>query len=108
MNPEEQPTLKESRKELGGTLKKKSARKPFPYSKVAKLWAEGKTIAQIATAIRRLDNGRDDGDRYHSLRNFLRRMHIGYTNEHGVITKLPYRISRATLKRSKAAKKSHA
>jgi len=88
-------------------LKKKSAKKPFPYLKVAELWAEGKTIAEIATAIRRIDKGREDGDRYHSLRNFLRRMHIGYPNEHGVITKLPYRISRATLKRSKGAKESH-
>ncbi len=92
---------------VGGVLKKKSARKPFPYLKVAKLWAEGKTIAQIATATRRIDKGREDGDRYHSLRNFLRRMHVGYTNEHGVITKLPYRISRATLRRSKAAKQTH-
>jgi hypothetical protein len=87
-------------------LKKKSVRKPFPYLKVAKLWADGKTIAQIAAAIRRIDKGREDGDRYHSLRNFLRRMHVGYSNEHGVITKLPYRISRTTLKRSKAAKES--
>jgi hypothetical protein len=88
-------------------LKKKSARKPFPYLKVSKLWAEGKTIAQIATATRRIDKGREDGDRYHSLRNFLRRMHVGYTNKHGVITKLPYRVSRATLRRSKAAKQTH-
>jgi hypothetical protein len=88
-------------------LNKKPSRKTFPYLKVAKLWTEGKTIAQIATAIRRIDKGRDDGDRYHSLRNFLRRMHIGYPNEHGVITKLPYRISRSTLRRSKIAKQSN-
>jgi len=90
-------------------LKKRSKRKPFPYLKVAELWEKGKTISEIAKAIGRTDKRREDGDQYHSLRNFLRRMHaIGYTNAQGELTKLPYRVSRATVRRAKAAKHSPA
>ena len=39
--------------------KPKSKRRPFPYSKVAKLWAAGKTIPEIAEAIGRVGKGKD-------------------------------------------------
>ena len=65
----------------------------FPYQKVAKLWERGKTIAQIAHAIDRVDKN-NPKDPYHSLRNFLFRMHKGYRNEKGRMVRLPHRISR--------------
>jgi hypothetical protein len=68
-------------------------RKPFPYQLVAKLWAEGKTIAQIAERIGRIDQYREDGDKYHTLRVFLMRMHAGYRDRFGKIVRLPYRAS---------------
>lgn len=88
---------------------KKAKRKPFPYLRVATLWQRGKTIAQIAKAVGRIDRGREDGDQYHSLRNFLRIMHAkGYRNSQGEVVKLPYRVPRATVRRSKARAKSSA
>jgi hypothetical protein len=85
---------------------KKAKRKPFPYLRVAKLWQRGKTIAQIAKAVGRIDRRRDDGDQYHSLRNFLRIMHAkGYKSADGEVVRLPYRVSRATVIRSRSARK---
>jgi integrase/recombinase XerD len=61
----------------------------FPYTTVAKLWAEGKTIKEIAIAIERLDVGIDPS---HTVRTFLTRMHkIGYKDEYGQRVRLPYR-----------------
>jgi hypothetical protein len=48
--------------------------RPFPYQRVAKMWAKGMTIAGIARAINRVDKD-NLKDPYHSLRNFLYRMH---------------------------------
>lgn len=79
-------------------------RKPFPYDLVAKLWAQGKTIAQIAEQIGRIDESREDGDRYHTLRVFLMRMHAGYKDRSGKIVKLPYRVPRKVVR---AAKQRH-
>jgi len=78
--------------------------------RVAKMWKDGKTIAEIAKAIGRIDRRREDGDQYHSLRNFLYRMHsVGYTNARREVTKLPYRVSQATVRlSSKAGKKASA
>ena len=79
---------------------KRSKRRPFPYAKVAVLWSEGKTIAEIAKAIGRVGEGKDP---HHALRVVLTRMHHGYKDEDGKIVKLPHRISRKILRLSKKA-----
>jgi hypothetical protein len=71
-------------------------RQPFPYIRAAKLWAEGKTIANIAQRLGRIDVN-NPNDPYHSLRNFLRRMHAGYPDANGRIVRLPYRVSPTTV-----------
>ncbi|MGC2100549.1 MAG: hypothetical protein WA651_09135 [Candidatus Sulfotelmatobacter sp.] len=71
----------------------RARRNPFPYDLVAKLWADGKTIAEIAERIGRIDRSREDGDKYHTMRVFLMRMHAGYKDRFGKIVKLPYRVS---------------
>jgi hypothetical protein len=43
-------------------------RKPFPYIRAAKLWAQGRTIAVIAQRSGRID-ANNPNDPYHSLRN---------------------------------------
>lgn len=75
------------------TRKQKRPRRAFPYLEVAKMWAEGHSIAFIAHAIDRVDKS-NPRDPYHSLRNFLFRMHKGYRNERGRMVRLPHRISR--------------
>lgn len=70
-------------------------RKAFPYQKVAELWAEGKTIAEIAKAIGRVGKGDDP---YHSLRVTLTKMHKGHKNAEGNIVKLPHRVTVAALR----------
>jgi hypothetical protein len=91
------------------TLKKASnaaKRRAFPYERVAKMWAQGKKIAQIAKATGRVGKGDDP---YRALRIALTRMHKGYKNAEGNIVKLPYRISRKTLKLAiKAGKRASA
>ncbi len=89
------------------TRKSKVAkRRPFPYAKVALLWTEGKTIAEIAKAIGRVGKGKDP---HHALRVVLTRMHHGYKNAEGKMVKLPHRISRKTLRlATKAGKKASA
>jgi hypothetical protein len=82
----------------------KAKRDPFPYDLVARLWAEGKTIAEIAERIGRIDRNREDGDKYHTMRVFLMRMHAGYKDRSGKIVKLPYRASRELVR---AAKERH-
>lgn len=81
---------------------KRPKRKPFPYEIVAKLWADGKTIAEIAERIGRIDWNREDGDKYHSVRVFLMRMHAGYKDRSGKIVKLPYRVPRKVVRAAKA------
>jgi len=83
---------------------KGTRRNPFPYDLVARLWAEGKTIAEIAERIGRIDREREDGDRYHTMRVFLMRMHAGYRDRSGRIVRLPYRASRKFVR---AAKERH-
>ncbi len=75
-------------------VKKRTERRAFPYAKVAKLWADGKTIAEIAEAIDRVGEGKDP---YHSLRVVLTRMHKGYRDFKGNVVKLPHRVSKKTL-----------
>ena len=85
---------------------KTAKRKPVPYEKIAEMWAEKKTIAEIAKAIGRVGKGDDP---YHSLRVTLTKMHKGYKNSEGNVVKLPHRVSRKTLKLSvKAGKKASA
>jgi hypothetical protein len=74
----------------------------FPYQRVAKMWKRGMTIAQIARAVNRVDKN-NPNDPFHSLRNFLYRMHKGYTNGNGRIVKLPHRVSKAALRAARKA-----
>jgi hypothetical protein len=80
----------------------RKARRPFPYLKVARLWDKNKTIAEIARATGRVDK-RNPKDPYHSLRNFLRVMHIGYMDATGRMVRLPYRVSPGTVRASRKA-----
>jgi len=81
---------------------RRDKRRAFPYQKVAELWADGKTIAEIAKAIGRVGTGNDP---YHSLRVFLTRMHHGYMNAEGKLVKLPHRVSQKTVRLSRKAGK---
>ena len=82
--------------------RKRSQYRPFPYQRVAKMWRKGMTIAQIARAVDRVDKN-NPSDPYHSLRNFLCRMHKGYTNGRGKIVKLPHRVSKDALRAARKA-----
>jgi hypothetical protein len=85
---------------------KRATSRPFPYAKVAAMWAQEKTIPEIAKAIQRVGKG---DDKFHALRIFLSKMHKGYRNAEGNVVKLPYRISRKTLKLAvKAGKRASA
>ena len=86
--------------------RKRATSRRFPYAKVAEMWAQKKTIPEIATAIDRVGKG---DDKFHSLRIFLSKMHKGYKNTEGKVVKLPYRVSRKTLKLAvKAGKRASA
>jgi hypothetical protein len=84
----------------------RAKRKVFPYELVAKLWAQGKTIAEIAQRIGRIDRNREDGDKYHTMRVFLMRMHAGYKDSCGKVVKLPYRTSRKIIHAAKERRSS--
>jgi hypothetical protein len=85
---------------------KRAQRRPVSYEEIAKLWAEEKTIPEIAKAIGRVGKG---DDRYHALRVVLTHMHEGYRDSKGEIVKLPHRISQKTLKlATKAGKRASA
>jgi hypothetical protein len=90
------------RRTQGQRRGKRRSYRPFPYQRVAKMWKEDLTIAQIARAINRVDKN-NPGDPYHSLRNFLYRMHKGYDNGRGRIVKLPHRVSKSTLRAARRA-----
>lgn len=90
-------------------MNKATKRKPFPYVRVARLWKNGRTIAETGERIGYVDRGRDDGDKFHTLRCFLTRMHKGYRDAKGDIVRLPYRVSRKHVaSAAKAAKSSDA
>jgi hypothetical protein len=93
-----------SRSKSKTQLKRKQRRqyRPFPYLRVAKMWKTGMTIPQIARAVNRVDKN-NPGDPYHSLRNFLCRMHKGYTNGRSKIVKLPHRVSKDALRAARKA-----
>lgn len=68
------------------------------------MWEKGRTIAEIAKRIGRVDTG---NDRYHSIRVILTRMHKGYRDATGKAFRLPHRVSKKTLKAAtKAGKKA--
>ena len=92
-------TMRGTQKPRGGKV---NQYRPFPYERVAKMWKEGMTIAQIARAVNRVDKN-NPSDPYHSLRNFLHRMHKGYTNGRGKTVKLPHRVSKAALRAARKA-----
>ena len=81
---------------------KAAKRRPVPYGQIAKMWAQKKTIAEIAKAIGRVGKGDDP---YHALRVVLTKMHKGYKSAEGKLVKLPHRVSRKTLKLATAAGK---
>jgi hypothetical protein len=84
---------------------KRATSRPFPYAKVAEMWAQEKTIPEIAKAIRRVGKG----DEFHALRIFLSKMHKGYKDKSGDIVKLPYRVNATTVKLAvKAGKRASA
>ena len=84
--------------------RKRATNRPFPYEQVAKMWAQEKTIPEIATAIDRVGKG---CDKFHAFRIFLSKMHKGYKDKSGNIVKLPYRVSQKTVKLAiKAGKKA--
>lgn len=88
---------------VGGKTNRRLYRK-FPYQKVAMLWGQGKSIAQIGYAIKRVHEDSPTGDLYHSLRNFLYRMHTpGYKNKTGRTVRLPYRVSQHTVRAARKA-----
>jgi hypothetical protein len=96
--------------QVGGTSKShrkavsKRRYKSFPYEKVAQMWGAGKSIAQIGHSIKRVDKDSPTGDLYHSLRNFLYRMHSrGYKNKSGRLVRLPYRVSVRTVRAARKA-----
>lgn len=92
---------------MGAKSRRRAARKQreaFPYERVARLWDQGKTIAHIASATGRIDRHDPNGDPFHSLRNFLYRMHThGYQNSEGKTVKLPYRVPRSAVRASRKA-----
>lgn len=85
---------------------KKASRRSFPYQRVARLWAQRKTIEEIARSIGRYE--RDAADPLHSMRCFLHRMHtVGYKDAKGHTRKLSHRISRAAIRAAtKAGRKA--
>jgi hypothetical protein len=87
-------TSKKLKKAARPAKRKRATGRPFPYEQVAKMWAQEKTIPEIATAIERVGKGDDP---YHSLRVALTHMHKGYKTREGSIVKLPHRMSRATV-----------
>jgi hypothetical protein len=97
---------KAMRKPTKPTVKKAMQRREFPYQRVLKMWRAGKTLETIARAAGRFQKDADDPLR--SFRVSLTRFHKG-VKLNGRLVKLPYRISRKTLKlATKAGKKAAA
>jgi hypothetical protein len=99
-------TSKTQKKAARPAKRKRATSRPFPYEQVAKMWAQDKTIPEIAKAIGRVGKGDDP---YHSLRVALTKMHKGYKNSKGEIVRLPHRVSQKTVKlATKAGKRAAA
>jgi hypothetical protein len=76
--------------------------RPVPYARVEKMWAAGRSIREIAKSIRRTGKGDDP---YHAMRVILSLMHRGYRNATGKRVKLPYRVSKSSVRLSRKAGK---
>ena len=99
-------TSKKLKKASRPAKRKRATNRPFPYERVAKLWALKRTIPEIAEKINRVGKGDDP---YHALRVALTKMHKGYKDAKGNVVKLPHRITSAALKAAtKAGKKASA
>ena len=78
--------------------KRRKQRRHFPYERLAKMWAAGKTIAVIAQTLGYIDK-HNPKDPYHSLRNFMYQLRKrGYRNDDGKPVKLPRRVAKSTVK----------
>ena len=82
----------------------KRQRKPFPYSRVLKMWRAGNSSMEIAKAVGRYDS--KAADPMHSFRVTLTRFHKG-VRINGKLVKLPHRVSKKALKlATKAGRKA--
>jgi hypothetical protein len=97
---------KSARKNATKPAAKKLKRREFPYQAVLKMWNAGKTLETIARATGRYQKNADDPLR--SFRVSLTRFHKG-VKLNGRLVRLPYRVSRKTLKLAvKAGRKASA
>ena len=88
---------------MRGAKHRRKQRRPFPYARLAKMWAAGKSIATIARALGRIDQ-HNPNDPYHSLRNFMYNLRKrGYRDENGQVVKLPYHVDKSTRKAAQRA-----
>jgi hypothetical protein len=85
---------------------KKLKRREFPYQTVLKMWNAGKTLETIARAVGRHQPKADDPLR--GFRVSLTRFHKGVKLD-GRLVKLPYRVSKSSVKLAiKAGKRASA
>jgi len=95
------PAQKTSRKAVKVTRRatklaaKKLKRREFPYQQVLKMWQAGKTLETIARATGPYQPKADDPLR--SFRVSLTRFHKG-VKVNGRLVKLPYRVSKSSVK----------
>jgi hypothetical protein len=87
---------------IRGAKHRRKKRESFPYARVHRMWDAGKKIQEIAKAIGRIDKD-NPNDPYHSLRNFLYRMHKGYKNRNGQVVRLKHRVSVSTIREARKA-----
>jgi hypothetical protein len=109
------PAQKKSRKAVKKAARKKATkpaaskptkRREFPYQTVLKMWNAGKTLETIARATGRFQKDADDPLR--SFRVSLTRFHRG-VKLNGRLVKLPYRVSKSSVKLAvKAGKEASA
>ena len=97
---------KAARKKAANPATKKPQRRDFPYQRVLKMWNAGITLETIARAIGRYQSKADDPLR--AFRISLSRFHKG-VRINGKLVKLPYRVSKSSVKLAvKAGKKASA
>ena len=86
---------KSARKKATKPAPKKLKRREFPYQRVLKMWKAGKTMETIARATGRYQKSADDP--LHGFRVSLTRFHKGVKLD-GRLVKLPYRVSKSSVK----------
>ena len=97
---------KAARKVTKRAASKQTKRREFPYQTVLKMWNAGKTLETIARAVGRYQPKADDPLR--SFRVSLTRFHRG-VKLNGRLVKLPYRVSKSSVKIAiKAGKRASA